>query len=155
MAKKYILINEYWLNKTKQLNNKRWRIQQQEQIFKSQLDLSFHCGSLKVEGGDCDRHILQIIEETREKILPHLDCAGMAWDARTAHFVGYGGFYYGYLYSHHLASDLWDTCFQKNPLCLEMGTKYREKVLSYGGMKAPALLMNDMLEGNSMKLFFE
>jgi intermediate peptidase len=61
------------------------------------------------------------------------------------HLISYGAGYYTYLYSSVFSSQLWQKCFKKDPLNREVGQRYVETVLQYGGAKDPKKMMLDML----------
>jgi mitochondrial intermediate peptidase len=47
--------------------------------------------------------------------------------------VGYGAKYYSYLCSRAIASWIWQTYFEKDPLNRQQGDKYRRECLAHGG----------------------
>ena len=55
--------------------------------------------------------------------------------------MGYGAKYYSYLYSRAVASKVWHGCFAADPLSQETGEKYRREMLSHGGGKEPAVMV--------------
>lgn len=64
---------------------------------------------------------------------------------RFSHLVGYGAKYYSYLISRAIASWIWQTYFQRDPLSRTAGEKYRWECLAHGGGKPPSLLVSDFL----------
>lgn len=69
-----------------------------------------------------------------------------AWQLRFSHLVGYGAKYYSYLISRAVASWIWQSCFQSNPLNREQGEKYRRHCLAHGGGKPAQALVSDFLQ---------
>jgi mitochondrial intermediate peptidase len=47
--------------------------------------------------------------------------------------VGYGAKYYSYLISRAIASWIWQTYFEADPLNRQQGEKYRRECLAHGG----------------------
>jgi len=70
---------------------------------------------------------------------------GTYWVTKFSHFANYGAAYYSYTYSKCFASDIWHTCFAKDPLSPQAGQAYREKLLRWGGSKDPNQMLRDLL----------
>ena len=68
-----------------------------------------------------------------------------AWQLRFSHLMGYGAKYYSYLISRAIASWIWQTYFEADPLSRSSGERYRNECLAYGGGKPPSRLVADFL----------
>lgn len=110
----------------------------QNQVFYSMLDQVYHSGELK-----CDS--TSILADIQEEYygLPYVE--DTAWQLRFSHLVGYGAKYYSYLISRAIASWIWQTYFQNDPLSRSSGEKYRRECLAHGGGKPPSKLVSDFL----------
>ncbi|XP_014610164.1 PREDICTED: mitochondrial intermediate peptidase [Polistes canadensis] len=110
----------------------------QNQVFYSMLDHVYHSNKLK-------RSTTEILKDIQEKYygLPYIE--NTAWQLRFSHLVGYGAKYYSYLISRAIASWIWQTYFQNDPLSRVAGEKYRWECLTHGGGKPPSLLVSDFL----------
>lgn len=60
--------------------------------------------------------------------------------------VGYGAKYYSYLISRAVASWIWQTYFDKDPLNRVQGEKYRRECLAHGGGMPSRLLVSNFLQ---------
>ena len=110
----------------------------QNQICYSKLDQVYH--SKKLEKSTTD-----VLREVQEKYyeLPYVE--NTAWQLRFSHLVGYGAKYYSYLISRAIASWIWQTYFQIDPLNRTAGDRYRKECLAHGGGKPPSKLVSDFL----------
>ena len=70
---------------------------------------------------------------------------GTHWHSRFGHLVTYGAGYYGYLYDQVFAADLWNTCFDNDPLNITVGEQLRSKLLRHGGAMDPHKMLHSML----------
>ncbi|XP_065084685.1 mitochondrial intermediate peptidase [Ochlerotatus camptorhynchus] len=112
----------------------------QLQVFYSALDQVYH--------GDPARHQASTTETLRIVQdhfygLPYVE--NTAWQLRFSHLVGYGAKYYSYLISRAVASWIWQTYFEKDPLSRSQGEKYRRGCLAYGGGIPSRLLVSNFL----------
>ena len=71
------------------------------------------------------------------------NCSGLA--TPFSHLVGYGAKYYSYLISRAIASWIWQTYFESDPLSRIAGDRYRNECLLHGGGKPPSKLVADFL----------
>ncbi|KAK2589248.1 hypothetical protein KPH14_002045 [Odynerus spinipes] len=110
----------------------------QNQVFYSMLDHVYHKGKL-------ERSTTEILKDIQRKYygLPYIK--DTAWQLRFSHLVGYGAKYYSYLISRAIASWIWQTYFQNDPLNSTAGERYRWECLAHGGGKPPSLLVSDFL----------
>ncbi|XP_062710456.1 mitochondrial intermediate peptidase [Aedes albopictus] len=112
----------------------------QLQVFYSALDQVYH--------GDPSGHQSNTTETLRtvqEQFygLPYVE--NTAWQLRFSHLVGYGAKYYSYLISRAVASWIWQTYFESDPLSRSQGEKYRRGCLAYGGGIPSRLLVSNFL----------
>ncbi|XP_063979777.1 mitochondrial intermediate peptidase isoform X2 [Diachasmimorpha longicaudata] len=110
----------------------------QVQVFYSMLDQVYHSKPLETSSTD----ILTGIQKDYYG-LPYVD--NTAWQLRFSHLVGYGAKYYSYLISRAVASWIWQTYFQADPLSRSAGEKYRRECLGHGGGKPPSKVVSDFL----------
>lgn len=112
----------------------------QLQVFYSALDQVYH--------GDPTHHRANTTETLRlvqDQFygLPYVE--NTAWQLRFSHLVGYGAKYYSYLISRAVASWIWQSYFEKDPLSRSQGEKYRRGCLAYGGGIPSRLLVSNFL----------
>ncbi|KAJ8683922.1 hypothetical protein QAD02_019714 [Eretmocerus hayati] len=110
----------------------------QSQVFYSMLDQVYHNGRLE----DSTTNILEKIQK-EYYALPYIP--NTAWQLRFSHLVGYGAKYYSYLISRAIASWIWQTYFEADPLSRTSGERYRHECLAHGGGKPPSKLVADFL----------
>ncbi|XP_043477503.1 mitochondrial intermediate peptidase [Leptopilina heterotoma] len=110
----------------------------QNQVFYSMLDQVYHSQEL-------ERDTTSILADIQRDYytLPYIE--NTAWQLRFSHLVGYGAKYYSYLTSRAIASWIWQTYFQNDPLSRSSGEKYRRECLAHGGGKPPSKLVSDFL----------
>lgn len=113
----------------------------QHQVFYSVLDQLYHGEHSLLD----NKSTTDILASTQAKYcsLPYVN--NTAWQLRFSHLVGYGAKYYSYLVSRALASWIWETYFEQNPLDRNSGEKYRRECLAHGGGKPPYDLIRDFL----------
>lgn len=110
----------------------------QVQVFYSMLDQVYH-------SKECNESTMQILAEIQKDYygLPYVE--NTAWQLRFSHLVGYGAKYYSYLISRAIASWIWQTYFQKDPMSRISGEKYRRECLAHGGGKPSSKVVSDFL----------
>ncbi|KAL7306349.1 hypothetical protein TKK_0001774 [Trichogramma kaykai] len=120
----------------------------QSQVFYSMLDQVYHSGEIK------DTTTTEIIEKIQNQYycLPYVPKT--AWQLRFSHLVGYGAKYYSYLSSRAIASWIWQTHFERDPLSRSAGEKYRRECLAHGGGKPPSKLVADYLNQEASPINF-
>lgn len=112
----------------------------QVQVFYSALDQVYH-GKFPLEGTTTE-----VLAQMQKKYYGIPYVPNTAWQLRFSHLVGYGAKYYSYLLSRAVASWIWQSCFQDNPLSRVQGEKYRRHCLAHGGGKPARALVADFLE---------
>lgn len=60
---------------------------------------------------------------------------------RFSHLTNYDTGYYCYPLCKAFSTNIWNNCFLKDPLSREAGTRYRQKILKYGGSADPLQLI--------------
>ncbi|KAH8272625.1 hypothetical protein KR018_010190 [Drosophila ironensis] len=117
----------------------------QLQVFYSALDQEYHSTAETVE--QCTRtsttDILRSVQACYYG-LPYVE--NTAWQLRFSHLVGYGAKYYSYLVSKTIASWIWQTYFEANPLNRQAGEKYRAEILAHGGAVPSRQLVANFLQ---------
>ncbi|PNS14042.1 Saccharolysin [Sphaceloma murrayae] len=104
------------------------------------FDAAVH-GLLKVEAGDVEQIYKDILD--LDGLKGHDENCGFGTFRHL--FFGYDAGMYGYLWSKVIAMDLFDSCFKSDPLCREMGLKYRHMVLGKGGSQDETKTLTDFL----------
>ncbi|CAD7014867.1 unnamed protein product [Ceratitis capitata] len=115
----------------------------QLQVFYSALDHEYHSGPVPRNGSTTDT---LVDVQTKYYSLPYVE--NTAWQLRFSHLVGYGAKYYSYLISKTIASWIWQTYFEDNPLNRESGEKYRREILAHGGGIPSKQLVTNFLNRN-------
>ncbi|XP_011505005.1 PREDICTED: mitochondrial intermediate peptidase [Ceratosolen solmsi marchali] len=131
-------IPENMLNKICSSKNLFPAFEMQSQIFYSMIDQVYH--SKKIQDSTTD--VLKQIQSQYYE-LPYIPRT--AWQLRFSHIVGYGAKYYSYQISRAIASWIWQTYFEADPLSRVAGERYRYECLSHGGGKPPSKLVADFL----------
>merc|ERR1712013_368538 len=68
-----------------------------------------------------------------------------SWHLRFSHFHSYGAKYYSYPWCKAVASRVWFSCFEADPLSRCAGDRYRATMLCHGGGRHPQEMVDDML----------
>ncbi|XP_057331728.1 mitochondrial intermediate peptidase [Microplitis mediator] len=119
----------------------------QVQVFYSMLDHVYHSKQLQ---GSTTKTLAEI--QNNYYGLPYVE--NTAWQLRFSHLVGYGAKYYSYLISRAIASWIWQTYFQRDPLSRSAGEKYRRECLAHGGGKPSSKVVSDFLNKEASALNF-
>ena len=112
----------------------------EEDIFYSILDIKLHQLSNPTES-----NVLEIYEKCFNEYKSFNYLPNTNSFSRFMHLYGYGAGYYSYLYCRMASSCIWKTCFQKDPLNRDVGEKYRNSILLYGGSRDPNQMLVDMI----------
>ncbi|XP_006454076.1 hypothetical protein AGABI2DRAFT_213738 [Agaricus bisporus var. bisporus H97] len=104
------------------------------QILLALLDQVYHSPSVLDNSSFSTTHELADLHNTKG-LIPHV--AGTSFQTQFGHLFGYGATYYSYLFDRAIASRVWKEVFKKNPLSRELGEKYKQEVLKWGGAKDP------------------
>ena len=75
---------------------------------------------------------------------------GISWQTQFGHLYNYGATYYSYLFDRAIASRVWTSLFEKDPLSREAGERYRREVLQWGGSKDPWEIVAAVLDKPSL-----
>ncbi|KAK0465607.1 mitochondrial intermediate peptidase [Desarmillaria tabescens] len=70
---------------------------------------------------------------------------GTSFQTQFGHLFSYGATYYSYLFDRAIASRVWRNVFSANPLKRELGEKFKDDVLRYGGGRDPWKMVADIL----------
>lgn len=110
------------------------------QVMLSKLALEYY-----LDGADKDTDkILQQVQEEMSGRHEHFDPKNHM-QASFGHLIGYGSKYYGYMWSRVFAADAFTTIKKHGLLNYEIGKKWRNIVLGYGGSKDPNELLVEFL----------
>ncbi|PSS05434.1 hypothetical protein PHLCEN_2v3814 [Hermanssonia centrifuga] len=82
-------------------------------------------------------------------LIPHVP--GTSWQTQFGHLFGYGATYYSYLFDRAIASRVWRKLFAHDPLNRDMGEKYKNEVLRYGGGRDPWRMVSALLDAPQME----
>lgn len=101
----------------------------ESQILLAILDQRYHSPSFT--GSNSTAIYQQVWREFSALPEPH----GTSWQGFFGHLFGYGATYYSYLMDRAIAGRIWDKVFEggKKAVDEEMGARYREEVLRWGG----------------------
>lgn len=110
------------------------------QVFYSALDQIYHSSC------SLGKSTTDILAEVQSKYYSMPYVPNTAWQLRFSHLVSYGAKYYSYLVSRALASWIWQTYFEADPINREQGEWYRRGCLQHGGGKPPRVLVKDFLQ---------
>jgi len=116
-------------------------IDSQTQILYALLDQKFF-GPQPVSG---KMPLTQIAASLQKEITSVTHENGTYWHARFGHFTSYGAGYYGYLYSKSLALEIWNTCFEKDPLNRKSGQMLWKELLIHGSARNPFTIIKNVM----------
>ena len=117
-------------------------LQTNRNIVLACLDQAYHSPRVQDPGFDTTAEFEKL--QNAKGVLPYP--IGSSWQTRFVHLFGYGATYYAYLFDRAIASQVWGTVFQADPLDREMGEKYRTELLRYGGGKDPWLMLSRLVD---------
>lgn len=111
----------------------------QVQTFYSIVDQRFH--GVHPLG----KSTTEVLNDLHQQYSPITHVSGTSWHLRFSHFHSYAAKYYAYVWSKAVASRVWYSCFEKDPLSRTAGERYRNAMLRHGGGKPPLEMVEDML----------
>ncbi len=114
----------------------------QQQLFFAGVDLKLFSTTARLSD---NQSLEDMAKELQEKYtgIPHVPHTFPL--ARFSHFAHYGSTYYSYVFARVFAADIWRTCFLKDPLSREAGTKLRTCLFEPGGSKTPDEMLRSLL----------
>lgn len=118
-------------------------IEVQEQILYASVDQAYHDFDENVPS--CELDISAIYHRLQRQYTLFDAVDGTAPQLSLTHLVHYGACYYSYLYCRVIASNLWMSFFQINPLDMHAGRLVRNRLLSPGGSCDPEVLLVNLL----------
>ena len=110
------------------------------QVLLASLDQAYHsrthADSEKEEG---DGWSTAVFHDVWGRYASVPEPRGTAWQGFFGHLYGYGATYYSYLFDKAIARRIWSVVFADGERCLEreMGERYKEEVLRWGGGRDP------------------
>ncbi|KAG1828109.1 mitochondrial intermediate peptidase [Suillus variegatus] len=117
-------------------------------ILLSLLDQIYHSPSVLEPGFDSTTALANLCN-TRG-LIPH--APGTSFQTQFGHLFGYGATYYSYHFDRAIASHVWRKIFSADPLNRELGEKYKQEVLKYGGGKDPWLMLSALLDAPELEV---
>lgn len=115
----------------------------QQQLFYSALDQRLHG---RFHEWSRSQSTTDILREAQEQYYSIPYVTDTAWELRFTHLIGYGAKYYAYLVSRAIASSIWYTYFEAEPLNREQGERFRRECLGYGGAVPSKQLAENFLK---------
>ena len=117
-------------------------------ILLSVLDQMYHSPAVLEPGFDSTAALANLYN-TRG-LIPH--APGTSFQTQFGHLYGYGATYYSYLFDRAIASHVWRKVFSNEPLNRELGEKYKEQILRYGGGKDPWQMLGALLDAPHLQV---
>jgi intermediate peptidase len=117
-------------------------------ILLSLLDQEYHSPSVLEQGFDSTTALANLYN-TRG-LIPH--APGSSFQTQFGHLFGYGATYYSYHFDRAIASHVWRKIFSADPLDRELGDKYKQEVLKYGGGRNPWLMLSALLDAPELEV---
>ena len=111
------------------------------QILLAALDQNYHSPAVLSPHFDSTATLAKLYE-TRG-LIPYVP--GTSWQTQFGHLFGYGATYYSYLFDRAIASRVWRQLFVRDPLSREMGERYKNEVLRFGGGEDPWKMLGGLL----------
>ncbi|XP_053211490.1 mitochondrial intermediate peptidase-like, partial [Panonychus citri] len=127
-----------WISSKKLFNASETQLQ----LFYAALDQAYHGTKPLIDNNSTSSTSSQICQQ----YYPFGYSPEVAWQLRFGHLVGYGAKYYSYLISRSVARLIWCKYFSADPFSPEAGSIYQNKVLSHGGGKPAADIVEDICE---------
>lgn len=117
------------------------------QIMMAKLDQALHSPLACDSNGIDSTQIYHDVQAEMGAIPP---VPGTAWQTQFGHLYGYGATYYSYLFDRAIATKVWSTLFERDPLTREGGEKFRNEVLRWGGGKDPWEMVANIVGDDSL-----
>ena len=111
----------------------------QGQAFYSMVDQRFHAAT------DSNWSMRNTLDDIHKDYSPVSHAPHTSWHLRFSHFHSYGAKYYSYPWCKAVASRVWFSCFEADPLSRCAGDRYRATMLCHGGGRHPQEMVDDML----------
>lgn len=111
------------------------------QILLAALDQIYHSPAALDPNFDSTKSFADLY--MRKGLIPFVE--GTSWQTQFGHLFGYGATYYSYIFDRAIASRVWKKLFSKDPLNREMGERYKQEVLRFGGGEDPWSMIGSLL----------
>ena len=108
----------------------------------SMLDQVLHGSEIKKNIGNLD--VVEIYQTLESKLQVLADDKSN-WCGKFGHLFGYGATYYSYLLDRAIASKVFQVLFEKDPFSPVGGSKFKNGVLKWGGLRDPWVALADVL----------
>jgi len=107
------------------------------QILLACLDQAYHAEDLERRSGD--GWSTDVFHDVWGRYASVAEPRGTSWQGFFGHLYGYGATYYSYLFDRAIAKRVWNVVFESGEKCLDrdMGERYKEEVLKWGGGRDP------------------
>ena len=116
------------------------------QIMLARLDQTYHSSAAADASFDSTR----AYEQLDADMAIAATAPGASPQTRFGHLFGYGATYYSYLLDRAIASRVWKSLFDADPLDRDAGERFKH-VLRFGGGKDPWHLLADLLGDESLR----
>ncbi|KAJ3721710.1 mitochondrial intermediate peptidase [Lentinula raphanica] len=118
-----------------------------QQILLAALDQIYHSPTVLDPNFDSTSEYAKL-QNTRGMI-PYV--AGTSFQTQFGHLFGYGATYYSYLLDRAIASRVWGNVFSKDPLSRQLGERYKDEILRYGGGRDPWKMVSAILSSPELE----
>jgi len=107
------------------------------QILLACLDQAYHAEDLERRSGE--GWSTDVFHDVWRRYGSVAEPRGTSWQGFFGHLYGYGATYYSYLFDRAIAKRVWNVVFESGEKCLDrdMGERYKEEVLKWGGGRDP------------------
>ncbi|KAK2461560.1 hypothetical protein APHAL10511_006023 [Amanita phalloides] len=111
------------------------------QMLLAVLDQSYHSSAILDPSFDSTIELANLSNE--RGLIPHV--SGTSFQTQFGHLFGYGATYYSYLFDRAIASRVWKTVFESEPLSRTLGQRFKTDVLCHGGGEDPWKMVSRLL----------
>ncbi|KAJ3783132.1 mitochondrial intermediate peptidase [Lentinula aff. detonsa] len=118
-----------------------------QQILLAALDQIYHSAAVLDRTFDTTSEYAKL-QNTRGMI-PYV--SGTSFQTQFGHLFGYGATYYSYLLDRAIASRVWGNVFSKDPLSRQLGERYKDEILRYGGGRDPWKMVSAILNSPELE----
>ena len=122
-----------YLEQYKSSESHFYGLETHSQLVMAALDQALHTVDLKETGMSTNQIYYDVQKDW--SLFPPVE--NTSWQTQFGHLFGYGACYYSYLFDRAIASKIWTTLFQNNPLDRQAGEQYRQGILRWGGSREP------------------
>lgn len=117
------------------------------QILLAVIDQIYHSNAVLDRPFDSIAELKKLHDE--QGLIPYVP--GTSFQTQFGHLFGYGATYYSYLLDRAIAARMWQSLFSANPLCRDIGQKFKQEILSFGGGKDPWKMISFLLNSPELE----